>query len=143
MLYGYGRKRSQDPVLLSSHNPVVLGDRSLLSPIDLGNLRGATGYYITAEACKRMADNLLPITVPADEWVFFCKQAWVDSIRCVSPRAVHSKPFPSTIGYSGTSLKAQVKQTMERTIGFRRFVAWRRKRLQAFWTETRVVDPPV
>jgi glycosyl transferase family 25 len=140
VLYGYGRKRPEHPVLLSSHGPIAVGNRSLLSPIDVENLRGATGYYITAEACRRVVDNLLPITVPADEWVFFYEQRWVDNIRCVSPRAVYSKSFPSTIGYTGSHYKALVKQVMERTFGLREVAAWRRRRLQAFWTKTQVVD---
>jgi len=140
VLYGYGRKSSEHPVLLSSVNPTALGNRSLLSPIDVGNVRGATGYYIKAEACRRIVDNLLPITVPADEWEFFYDQQWLDNIRCVWPRAVHSKSFPSTIGYSGSALKAHVRQAMERTFGFREVVLWRRRRLQAFWGQTRVVD---
>jgi glycosyl transferase family 25 len=140
VLYGYGRKRAEHPVLLSSHGAIAAGSRSLLSPIDVENLRGATGYYITAEACRRMVDNLLPITAPADEWVFFYEQRWVDDIRCVSPRAVHSKPFPSSIGYSGSRYKGLVKEAMERTVGLREVVKWRRRRLQAFWTKTQVVD---
>ena len=142
VLYGYGRKRAEHPVMLSSHGPIAVGSRSLLSPIDLENLRGATGYYITAEACGRIAGNILPITVPADEWIFFYEQRWIDEIRCVSPRAVHSKPFPSTIGYTGSRYKALVNQLMERTFGLREVAAWRRRRLQVFWSKTQVIDAP-
>jgi hypothetical protein len=83
--------------------------RSLLSPIDVENLRGSCGYYITAEACRRIVGNLLRITVPADECVFLYPQRWVDDVRRVSPRAVHSKPFPSIFGYTGSRYKALVQ----------------------------------
>jgi glycosyl transferase, family 25 len=141
VLYGYGRKRAEEPVLLSSTSGVEVGDRALLMPVDITNVKGATTYYISAEACRRMVGRLLPVTVPADDWDFFYDQGFIDNLRCIWPRAVTSKPFPSTIGYSA-GLKAAVRQSMEQTLGLRHLLDLRRQRLHEFWSETRVVSSP-
>lgn len=141
VLYGYGHKRAEEPVLLSSTGSVEAGDRALLMPVDITNVKGAVTYYITAEACRRIVGHLLPITVPADDWDFFYAQGFIDNLHCVWPRAVTSKSFPSTIGYSA-GLKARVKQMVEQTSGLRPLLDRRHQRLQKFWSETRLVSPP-
>ena len=141
VLYGYGHRRVDEPVLLSATGGVEVGDRALLMPVDITNVKGAVTYYITAEACRRMVDQIPPITVPADDWDFFHAQGCIDNLRCIWPRAVSSKPFPSTIGYS-TGLKASVRQKMERTQGLRQLLIRRQRRLHEFWSAARVVSSP-
>jgi len=141
VLFGYGHKRAEEPVLLSSTGGARVGDRALLMPVDITNVKGAITYYITAEACRRMVDHLLPIAVPADDWDFFYAQGFIDNLRCIWPRAVTSKSFPSTIGYS-TGLKGGVRRRMEQTFGLRRLLDRRRQRLHEFWSEARLVSSP-
>jgi len=141
VLYGYGHKRAEDPVLLSDTGGAKAGDRTLLMPVDITNVKGAVTYYITAEACRRIVGQLPPITVPADDWDFFYAQGFIDNLRCLWPRAVTSKPFPSTIGYS-TGLKARAKQGMEQTLGVRSLLERRQQRLHEYWSEARLVNSP-
>lgn len=140
VLYGYGRKRDDRPLLLSSSGSIEVGDRALVMPVDISQVMRALTYYITAEACRRMVDRLLPITVPADEWDFFYSHNLIDNLRCVWPQAVIIKSsFPSTIGYSA-GLKEQVRLRLEKTAGFRRLLARRRLQVDEYWSEARLVD---
>ncbi len=139
VLYGYGHKLPGQPLLLSRAGATAVGSRSLVLPVDMGNLKSTLGYYITAEGCRRLADHLLPIRVPADEWDLFYEMGWLDNIRCVWPRAIYAKPFPSHITYSSSRLKARCRETMERLPGLRSLVRWRRRHLQDLWSEAQLV----
>jgi glycosyl transferase family 25 len=84
---------------LSAHDSVPLhGGKQLLYPIHVGQLVTTAAYLITAEACRRLVEIVLPIHAAPDSWGEFYERGAIQSLRCVLPRPVAiRKDFKSTI----------------------------------------------
>jgi glycosyl transferase family 25 len=74
----------------------------LAYPLDARKPLTTAAYLITPEACRRLAEVVLPVRVAADTWGHFYELGAIESVRCVIPRPVSvRKDFKSTIDYVG------------------------------------------
>ncbi|HUC24744.1 MAG TPA: glycosyltransferase family 25 protein [Streptosporangiaceae bacterium] len=120
--------------------------RQLVLPVNVNEPGSAAAYIITRDACKRMAECIVPFRAHADDWGHFFNQGALDRVRCVLPFPVVSEPsFGSTIGYSKPSgAKLRVRDVaMKYEIGFiKRIIAYRRTRIFRKLTRFELVDEP-
>jgi glycosyl transferase family 25 len=88
----------------------------LLYPVDPNQLNTTAAYLVTREACRGLANSILPVRAGADSWGEFYARGAIESIRVVTPRqASVRKDFRSTIGYVGArSARAQLFEAVER-----------------------------
>jgi len=101
----------REPVVFSTADSVKLMNGAMLRyPRELQTLGCASAYVVTAEACRRMVDVLLPIRSCTDTWVTFNEWGAFDSLRCVVPHAAGNRTdFKSTVNYHGdSSLRASL-----------------------------------
>jgi glycosyl transferase family 25 len=101
----------REPVVFSTADSVQLSNGSMLRyPRDLATLGCASAYVLTAEACRRLIDVVLPIRSCTDTWVTFHGWGGFDSLRCVVPHAAGNRTdFKSTVNYHGeSSLRASL-----------------------------------
>lgn len=90
--------RSFDACRLSRQDALAMpaGVR-VMYPIDVRQPISAVGYLISVEACRRLAEVILPVRAEADSWGHFHELGAIDSIRCVIPRPVSVRnDFKST-----------------------------------------------
>jgi glycosyl transferase family 25 len=76
------------------------GGRALARPIEVGRLTSAAAYIVTAEACRRLAEVILPVRVAADNWGYLTAATRVERFWCVVPMPVANDPrFRTTVDY--------------------------------------------
>lgn len=112
---------------------------TLAYPMTFDNISGGAAYVVTREACERLADALLPVRVPADDWPYFYSQHLVDRIRCAAPLPVIPSPkFASIISHGAYSWRDHVYHALERVPvpPATTFLAYRRAR---YYEATRAV----
>lgn len=124
----------------------LASSRLLVLPIDVSQPASAAAYVITGEACKRMANSLLPVRAKADDWGFFFREGILDRVRCVFPLAIEKSPaFGSTIDYHPPkSLRTRLLAViMRHDIPFlHRAIAYRRQRIWSKSIDAELVDEP-
>lgn len=101
----------RDPVVFSKADAVELSNGAMLRyPTDLATLGCASAYVVTAEACRRLVDVLMPIKSCTDAWVTFQDWGGFDSLRCIVPNVAGNRTdFKSTVNYHGdSSLRARL-----------------------------------
>ena len=82
---------ARDSVPLSGHMQLVY-------PMNIRQLGSTVAYLITGEACRRLADVVLPIRFGPDSWDELYGLCAIQSVRCVFPRPVATRmDFKSTI----------------------------------------------
>lgn len=138
---------SQHPCRLSRHGSVSLpGPRALAYPMDVAQLGSTGAYVITAEACRRMVDLVLPVRVPIDDWAYYFSQHGFDRLRCVSaiPVTKHDN-FRSTIGYyQPKSPRAYISAWLARANlpVIRNILTFRRQLINRKWSRVEFVPEP-
>lgn len=100
---------------LSTHGKEVVGDHSLLFPIDVDQAITATAYIIGQEAARKMVQLILPVQATADSWDHYYKRGAFKSLRYVYPMPVKTMHFKSSIDYmTSNSLKGTLSAFIDR-----------------------------
>lgn len=139
---------SKDTCRMSREGSVHLpSSRLLVLPIDVRQPASSAAYLITREACRRMAESVLPVRASPDDWWFFYRQGALDRVRCVVPLPVLKSPqFESTIGYYGlgNGLRSRLLKPLMRHKSplLRQMISRRRQRIHRQWTRSELVDLP-
>jgi glycosyl transferase family 25 len=128
------------PCVFSSRDAIELNaDRRLLYPMDVRQPISSAAYLITQEACRRMAELVVPVRAGADSWGFYHEEGGIDRLRCVvPPPAAVNNELKSTIDYSAQrSLRVRLTTAVARRRLFpfhqlftlnRRVLRWRMTR---------------
>ncbi|HMK96824.1 MAG TPA: glycosyltransferase family 25 protein [Acidimicrobiales bacterium] len=100
---------------LSTYGQVPIGRGRLIAyPVEMDDLYCAAAYLITAEACRRMVERLLPVRWHSDEWGEFLSLGLLERVRCVAPRPVsQDRQFRTTIdAYAAQSLQLRWREAV-------------------------------
>lgn len=120
--------------------------RQLALPLDADQPSSGACYLISSEACRRLAQTLLPVRAKADEWGRFFRGGLIDRLRCVVPLPVLKSPaFASTMAYnSPESVKGRVlaAATKHQITPVLSVIAGRRRRTMRRWTRFELTDAP-
>jgi glycosyl transferase family 25 len=134
--FGTCRISAQDAVELT------YGAR-LLYPIEVGQVTTATAYLVTAEACRGLAEVILPVRAGADNWGHFYALGVIESLRCVLPRAIGVRnDFKSTIDHTRLRApRAQVTSFIDRhrVVGAFQLLTMHRKLIERRMSKTALV----
>jgi glycosyl transferase family 25 len=134
--FGTCRFSAQDAVELKS------GVR-LLYPVDVGQPITASAYLVTAEACRGLAEVILPVRAGADNWGHFYGIGAIESLRCVLPRAIGVRnDFKSTIDHTRVRApRAQVTTFVDRhrVVGAFQLLTMNRKLIERRMSKTAIV----
>lgn len=137
--FGVCRFSSRDAVELDA------GMR-LAYPLEARRPLTTAAYLITREACRRLAEVILPVRVAVDSWGYFYEQGAIESVRCVIPRPVAvRKDFKSTIDYVGPRsmrLRATTFVARHRLPPFFQLLTLNRHLVERRMSKTQVVPDP-
>ena len=83
---------------------------SIVCPYSLNDIPITTGcYYITKDACIKLAKVISPIKVAADSWKYFILNSDFDNLKSIFPRPIEDAGFQSEIDYHESYSKNYVK----------------------------------
>ncbi|HEX4091668.1 MAG TPA: glycosyltransferase family 25 protein [Trebonia sp.] len=114
--------RGAGVVLLNYHGKrgatrlVQQGSRGLAGSrvlADVADEASSTGcYMITREACKRILAGQSVLVAFPDQWAYFYRQGWIESLQCVAPMPVMNSPELRTSidHFKHDSLKARIRE---------------------------------
>lgn len=96
-------RNHDEPAVFSEADAVILSNGAALRyPSMLSQLGCASAYLVTAQACRRLIDAVMPIRSCTDTWSAFYEWGAFASLRCVVPRVVGTRTdFKSTVNYHG------------------------------------------
>ena len=121
-------------------------ETQLAYPIDVHQPLTATAYLITREACRRLAQAIVPVRVAADNWGYFYELGALDALRCVIPRPVTvRKDFKSTIDYGGAEsmrMRATSFVVRHKLIPFFQLLTLNRYLIERRMSRARIVPDP-
>jgi glycosyl transferase, family 25 len=139
--------RSFEVCDFSSRDAVKLATgQQLAYPLDVGQPLTASAYLITREACRNLAEAILPVRTAADNWKYFYDLGAIESLRCLIPRPITVRTdFKSTIGYIGEkSVRMHVTDfvTRYRIPPFIQLLALNRHLIESKMSKIRFVPTP-
>lgn len=131
----------------SARDAVELGAEARLAyPIEIHQPLTASAYLVTREACRRLAEVIVPVRVAADNWGHFYELGALDALRCVIPRPVTvRKDFKSTIDYGGTEsirVRATSFVVRHRLVPFFQLLTLNRYLIERRMSKARIVPGP-
>jgi hypothetical protein len=131
----------------SSSDSVELdAETQLAYPLEVGQPLTTSSYLITREACRGLAEVILPVRVAADNWRHFYELEAIESLRCVIPRPVAVRnDFKSTIEYAGPRsmrMRATAFVARHRLPPFVQLLTLNRRLIERRMSKIRIVPDP-
>ncbi len=87
------------PTQLSLFNAVKLSEGMLCYPMEIRKILTASSYIIGKETARKMADNIIPVSVTADFWHHYYNKNCFSTLRVHYPSVIAFKNYKSTIDY--------------------------------------------